>query len=49
MKNPFENIFKKPEEKPEYTGEKKFTTDAAGSIVPEETVQADKKFDEGEE
>ncbi len=46
MKNPFENLFKKPEEKPEYTGKTEFTTDATGNVVSEETAAADKKFDE---
>ncbi len=45
MKNPFENIFKKPTENPKYTGETKFTTDTTGNIVSEETLENDKEFD----
>ena len=47
MENPFKNMFKKSEEEnPQYTGETKFTTDATGAVVSEETAAADKKFEE---
>ncbi len=45
MKNPFEKMFKKPEEKIEYTGETKLTADSEGSIVSEETAKKDAEFD----
>ena len=51
MEIPFKNIFKghRGEEKPEYTGETKFTTDATGNVTSEEMAAADKKFEEGED